>query len=75
MIATNKVESAEKTATTITLEAINSLFESPSIRFCFKVRLLYSFEIIETITTAKKSLKKAAIKLLKCQISGKLKIP
>lgn len=65
---TNPVEIRANEITVRNLESMNSFLESPSIKFCFIVLLLYSFAIIETMTMAKKSLKKAVIKVLKCQI-------
>ncbi len=73
--ATNKVEIAEKTTTVKNLESINSFLLKPSMRFCLSVLLLYSFAVIDTITTAKKNLSIAATYVLKCQMYGKLKIP
>src|SRR5690606_7622524 len=52
-----------------------SFLLNPSIRFCFKVLLLYSFPIILTTTIAKKNLNCEAKNVVICQIIGKLKMP
>ena len=59
-IATKSVDTPEKTTTVRNLESINSFLLNPSMRFCFKVLLLYSFAVIDTITTARKNLSIAA---------------
>jgi hypothetical protein len=65
---TKKVEINENEITVKNFESTNSFLESPSIKFCFMVLLLYSLDIIETMTMARNSLKKAVIKVLKCHI-------
>jgi hypothetical protein len=72
---TKTVEIKAKEMTVKNLDRINSFFESPSIRFCFIVLLLYSLAIMDTMTMAKKSLKTAVTKVLKCHMYGKLKMP
>lgn len=74
-IPIKNVEPKANRPTVISFEAINSFLLKPSIRFCFKVPYVYSLAVIETITTAKKIFRIAAIYVLKCQINGKLKIP
>jgi len=56
-----KVEITANTSTVRNLDKINSRLLNPSIRFCFKVLLLYSLDIIETITIARNNFKVAAI--------------
>jgi hypothetical protein len=56
-----KVDITAKRRTVINFDKTNSFLLNPSIRFCFKVLWLYSLDIIETITIARKSFKIAAI--------------
>lgn len=63
------------TRTVRNFESTNSFLDRPSIRFCLMVLLLYSFDIIDTMTMARKSLNQAVKKVLKCQMYGKLKMP
>ena len=65
-IKTNMVDIKENETTVKNLERINSFLDKPSIKFCFMVLLLYSLAIIETMTIARKSLKNAVTKVLKC---------
>lgn len=69
------VEIIENNTTVRNLDAKNSFLLSPSMRFCFRVLLLYSLDIMDTITIAKKSFNQAATQELKCQMYGKLNIP
>ena len=75
MVKTRSVEIITKAAIAYTLDFRNSALLIPSMRFCFKVLYEYSLPIIAIITMAKNIFKSAMIKVLKCQIYGKLKIP
>ena len=55
------VEIKENTVTVKNLEAMNSFLLRPSIKFCFSVLLVYSLDIMETITIARNNFSKAAI--------------
>ena len=71
----NIVDTNEKNTSVKNFERMNSFLLKPSIRFCFKVLLLYSLPIILTTTMAKKNLNCEAKNVVKCQIIGKLKMP
>jgi len=56
---TNTVEINANEITVSTLDRMNSFLDNPSIKFCLMVLLLYSLDIIDTMTMAKNSLNNA----------------